>query len=278
MKDACRIISKKGCSVIVKGGHSDAVDVLYHEKFYELKGRKYAYETHGTGCTFASAITAELAKGKNLLNAVKKAKDFVDLAIKASYKPGKGPRVAFQDINAQKHRVESRLKKVVEKIEKNFYTLIPEVGTNFVYALSWASDPKDVVAIEGRIVKLKNRSKAVGGITFGGSKHVAAIVLTAMKFDSSIRSGINIKYTEHILNACEKAGLKISKFSREKEPKGVKSMEWGTAECIKAFGSVPDVIYDLGAVGKEPMIRILGKNPEDVYKKIKKILKAYSVK
>ena len=51
-------------------------------------------------------------------------------------------------------------------------------------------------------------------------------------------------------------------------------MEWGTKQAIMTCGCVPDIISDTGAVGKEPMIRVLGKNPQDVLAKIKKIIDA----
>jgi hydroxymethylpyrimidine/phosphomethylpyrimidine kinase len=41
---------------------------------------------------------------------------------------------------------------------------------------------------------------------------------------------------------------------------------------------VPDIIYDKGGMGKEPMIRILGKDPEDVMWKLKRIIEIYGVR
>jgi hydroxymethylpyrimidine/phosphomethylpyrimidine kinase len=41
-------------------------------------------------------------------------------------------------------------------------------------------------------------------------------------------------------------------------------MDWGTAYAIEKYGKVPEIIYDEGDVGKEPMIRLLGKNATDV--------------
>lgn len=55
----------------------------------------------------------------------------------------------------------------------------------------------------------------------------------------------------------------ISSFSRRDEPEGVSTMEWGVAEVKKA-GRVPDVIYDKGDVGKEAMVRLLGKDAIEV--------------
>jgi hydroxymethylpyrimidine/phosphomethylpyrimidine kinase len=63
--------------------------------------------------------------------------------------------------------------------------------------------------------------------------------------------------------------LEICTFDRAAEPPGVKTMDWGVASCCRQ--GVPDVIYDLGAVGKEAMIRILGENPDGVVKNILKL-------
>ena len=71
-------------------------------------------------------------------------------------------------------------------------------------------------------------------------------------------------------------GFLVGHFDRRLEPKRVKekegsSLEWGVGEVLKKMKRVPDFIYDEGDVGKEPMIRVLGKNPMEV---VNKILKA----
>jgi len=281
MKKACEIISQLGTSVVVKGGHMNATDILYHEgRFYEFKDKKFDFSTHGSGCTFASAITAELAKGKDLINAVKSAKEFITSAMKLSYTPGKGLRVVNPVgrllRNSEKCTVILELQKAVDMLLeiKGFHMLVPEVGTNIAYAVSNPEGIEDIAAVEGRIVKSGVKVKAVGQVTMGASKHVAKIVLTANKYDGRIRSAINLRYSREILEASRNIGFTVSDFSRREEPEGKSTMEWGTAKAIEKCGAVPDVIYDLGAVGKEPMIRLLGENPAVVIKKVEKILKA----
>jgi predicted fused transcriptional regulator/phosphomethylpyrimidine kinase len=91
-----------------------------------------------------------------------------------------------------------------------------------------------------------------------------------MNIDRSSRCAMNIKYSEGSLQNCKEAGFSISSFDRNCEPKNAGStMEWGTSEAIKQHGSVPDIIHDKGGIGKEPMIRIIGKNPKDVIDKMK---------
>jgi hydroxymethylpyrimidine/phosphomethylpyrimidine kinase len=80
-------------NVLVKGGHlaGDALDLLYMEggDVQEFSAARIdTPHTHGTGCTYSAAITAELAKGTGLLKAVSLAKTFVTEAIRSN--PGLG--------------------------------------------------------------------------------------------------------------------------------------------------------------------------------------------
>ena len=74
--------------VLIKGGHlsNSAVDILMNkDEIYILEGEKISSNnTHGTGCSLSSAIASNLAKGYSMLEAVKKAKNFVLYSIKNS--------------------------------------------------------------------------------------------------------------------------------------------------------------------------------------------------
>jgi hydroxymethylpyrimidine/phosphomethylpyrimidine kinase len=92
---ARRILAFGSAAVIVKGGHlreAEAVDLLYdgHE-FVEITGPWIdSRNTHGTGCTFASALAANLALGLALAEAARRAKDYVANAIRHGHRPGRG--------------------------------------------------------------------------------------------------------------------------------------------------------------------------------------------
>jgi hydroxymethylpyrimidine/phosphomethylpyrimidine kinase len=93
MKQAARRIADLGAaSVLVKGGHlaGDTVDVLLHEgDFYEFPAPRIdTRHTHGTGCTYSAAITAHLANGLTIPEAVTLAHAFVQRAIASA--PGLG--------------------------------------------------------------------------------------------------------------------------------------------------------------------------------------------
>ena len=95
MREAAKQIHKMGCrAVVVKGGHSegDAVDILFNGKdFFEYPApRVETKHTHGTGCTFSSAIAANLALGLSMNDAVGKTKEYINTAILHAPKLGKG--------------------------------------------------------------------------------------------------------------------------------------------------------------------------------------------
>ncbi|MED1470831.1 bifunctional hydroxymethylpyrimidine kinase/phosphomethylpyrimidine kinase [Bacillus salipaludis] len=91
-----RMIDLGAKHVVIKGGHDeileDAVDLLYDgtEFYYFNSKRILTRNTHGTGCTFSAAITAEVAKGSNVYEAVATAKEFIQAAIEADLFIGNG--------------------------------------------------------------------------------------------------------------------------------------------------------------------------------------------
>jgi hydroxymethylpyrimidine kinase/phosphomethylpyrimidine kinase len=94
MEAAARKLVEMGArAVIVKGGHMEkAVDILFDgTDVVHLAGDRPKEETlHGTGCTFASAIAAQLASGRSLMEAAMLAKAYVTKAIEKAYPIGKG--------------------------------------------------------------------------------------------------------------------------------------------------------------------------------------------
>lgn len=96
-RQAARVIRALGPkAVLLKGGHlkgeDDAVDVLVDSNGEALfhAERIYTPNTHGTGCTYASAIAANLAKGYDLREAIQRAKTYLTEAIRHSLSIGRG--------------------------------------------------------------------------------------------------------------------------------------------------------------------------------------------
>ena len=95
MKEAARRLHGFGPRfVVVKGGHlaGSPMDLLYDGRdFFPLENVRHdTPHTHGTGCTFASAIAAGLARGLGVLDAVRRAKDYITGAIRQGLPIGGG--------------------------------------------------------------------------------------------------------------------------------------------------------------------------------------------
>ena len=107
-REAAKMIHNQGAqNVIIKGGHlpniEKAIDLLYDGKIFTEfhTARIKTKNTHGTGCTFASAIAAELAKGNVIKKAVHIAKAYITTAIQSAINlnigHGHGPTNHSQD-------------------------------------------------------------------------------------------------------------------------------------------------------------------------------------
>ncbi|HMB46375.1 MAG TPA: bifunctional hydroxymethylpyrimidine kinase/phosphomethylpyrimidine kinase [Candidatus Methanoperedens sp.] len=271
-RKAARKISELGAkAVIVTGGHLNGTDILYSGgEFTQIEGKLIKGGTHGSGCTHSAVITAELSKGATLIEAAHRAKEFVEQAITRSVNIGKGAspvnQIGHTLDDAHRYRVIRNIEEAFDLIKKckEFSNLIPEVGCNIAMGIPDASSITDIAAVSGRIVRLKNEPHAVGCVAFGASSHIARIVLTAMHYNDQMRAAMNIRYSDEALAACEDIGFCIASFRREDEPEGVSTMEWGISDAVMREGKVPDVIYDKGGIGKEAMIRLLGRKAIEV--------------
>ncbi len=272
-------------AVLIKGGHGtkNADDFLFDgKKVHNFPAPKLIKKNiHGTGCVLSAAITAGLAQKLDLVSAVEKAKGFIIQSMGRAIDPGSGDLV-LEPLNglyaeAEKHRLMQKALHFIQTLKENkIGGLIPEVQSNLGLAIENARGLNDVIGIPGRIVRNGDDAYTVSPPMFGGSRHVADIVLTVMTHDSTKRAVMNIKYSDQLLDICKKLKYKIASFDRADEPKKVKalegsSLEWGTDKAIRDFGSVPDIVFDLGGFGKEEMIRVIANDCNDLLERILKI-------
>ena len=95
-RNAAKIIHQLGCQyVLITGGHlseQPGTDLLYDGRFFRMFKAEYIQteHTHGTGCTLASAIAAQLAKGKSMTDAIEAAKSYTTEAIRHGFSLGQG--------------------------------------------------------------------------------------------------------------------------------------------------------------------------------------------
>jgi hydroxymethylpyrimidine/phosphomethylpyrimidine kinase len=149
MKKAAVKIYRLGAkNVVVKGGHleGDAMDLLFDGKtFHEITAKRIdTKHTHGTGCTFASAIATGLARGDGVPEAVKRAKEYVTEAIRFGLPlgGGQGPTNHFAPVfrEGERYRCIEELKQAVARLQSGRTgNIVPEIQSNFGYALTGAS-------------------------------------------------------------------------------------------------------------------------------------------
>lgn len=302
LEDMCRgaqkILDMGPGAVLVKGGHlpgRNVTDVLVTGPEHDA-GMKVFHQSrlvhgetpsqcHGTGCALSSAIAAGLAQGAALPEAVDEARRYVRLAMRASVSVGQGQRCLAHNVLArrrgERYDVLQGLKAGYETLcSLPFASLIPEIQTNFAHALSWAEQLEEVAAFPGRIIKVGESIAAPAPPGFGASRHIARIVLTVMRYDPAHRACLNIRYTPDLAERLSGLGFQVASFDRAQEPMDKKiregsSLEWGTDHVLRQTGgAIPDAIYDRGDVGKEPVIRILGRTPEEVVEKVARLCRS----
>jgi hydroxymethylpyrimidine kinase/phosphomethylpyrimidine kinase len=277
-----RLLEMGPRAVLLKGGHLGgdlAVDTLFTEDtVIELASPRLDHKVHGAGCTLSSFIACGLALGLTTEESVREAKRRIYDSIAMSLPIGQGLRcinpLATLYKQAMRSSVIDAVHAAVTIIEDRLPPeLVPEVGMNLAYALPYPQGYDEVCGVQGRLVRAGDRVRRAGEVRFGGSRHIARVVMSALVEDPEMRCAMNLRYSESNVERLSMMGLSIGCFDRKEEPEMVSSMEWGTTEAINRSGHVPDVIYDRGGPGKEPMIRVLGKDPEQVLFKIVELMK-----
>jgi len=252
----------------------------YEFKLYQKPKLSINGNVHGTGCVFSSAITAFLAKGNPLAMAIEKAESFFDAKFQKFIElPNKG-KVIDLTISEERMEVINQIKEIYNFISKfkKFSKLIPEVRMNISGALPNATTKEDIAGIEGRITIINDYPQTSGEIKFGVSNHTARLILSAKKFDNSINYVINLKYNPTWIDLIQQnTDLELQEIIRDDQPEKIKkqefsTMQWLIKESMANIGKIPDIIWDKGAIGKEPIIRLFGKNSNDMIKKLQKIV------
>jgi hydroxymethylpyrimidine/phosphomethylpyrimidine kinase len=248
--------------VLAKGGHlpGEPVDVLTDgANAYHLPGERLAApHHHGSGCLLASAAAAGLAQGRSLPEAVRQARALTAQALKYGLPLGRGagPVNPFAPFARDLARLEvlTALKTAAARLrDEDLTPLVPEVMTNLGYAVPYAEGPQDVAAFPGRLLKTPQGLLIPAPPAVGASRHIAAVILSAMATHPDLRSAMNIKFFEGLEELAPLLHLRVA--------------AWDPVAVLQTGQAPPDLIYDRGAHGVEPMIRILGPTPMQVAEK-----------
>jgi len=268
---------------VVKGGHLDAVDVLYYKGKYSLFGgsSRIDEKIHGAGCAFSAAIAAYLAKEYSVPDAVKNAKEYVNQAINRNMAVGRGARILDTgNIKLGRTYAEKKKAAVIENLEEavarfvsdeNAYKLIPQVGANIVMGLDDAKSVSEIAGLTGRLIKDRNHVIPVGWIDYDASTTTGRVLLTARRHDTKIRAAMVLRFGEDVIAACLKAKLSAVEFDRDAQKPDGETVEYGTDYAIKLCKKVPDIVYDRGGMKKEAIVRVFGTDAINVVEKALRI-------
>ncbi|MBC7292508.1 MAG: bifunctional hydroxymethylpyrimidine kinase/phosphomethylpyrimidine kinase, partial [Thermoleophilia bacterium] len=191
-----------------------------------------------------------------------------------------GPGVRQAEL-AERARVLTELEKAGERLKTlNPVELVPAVQMNLAFALPAARAPEEVAAFPGRIGVFAGRLCFKDRPAFGASSHTARLVLAAMRRYPQVRSCLTLRCGQDVLAAAQAAGLNTYEVDRTLEPETVKEVEGRSLDhlmtrALSEASALPDAVFDRGDVGKEPILRLLGRDPSDVLDKLARLMKVW---
>ena len=272
---ACELIGKQGSSVLMKGGHFNTptvVDYLYlSSEFTKMEYPRLRKAGHGSGCVLSSFITANMAKGLDIVNAVLKSRELIQESISSQYAIGKGDVVVntmvklkgdtdkFQVLDA----LDAAAAKIVDTVPDE---LVPKGGMNIAMALKDAAGPEEIAAIDKRMVVHNGILRKNGPAKFGTAEGLSYILLTVMKHSPETRCIMSIAYGDDIMDVMEEVGMTSVTAEMGKD-----KFSEATEKALRKCKGIPDAIVDKGPK-KDRVIRILAKDTEDMLAKLEEIL------
>ncbi|MDW8083661.1 MAG: thiamine-phosphate synthase family protein [Candidatus Caldarchaeum sp.] len=182
-------------------------------------------------------------------------------------------RIFTAEFDDEKTKILKELEKYVKKLESSrwFAKLIPQVGTNLVYSVENPKSVDDVAGVVGRIVAVDDEVRSVGKPAFGGSHHLALVLLTARKFDRKIRAAVNLNYSENMKRALDKAGLAYAIVAPHTTTITDETVLLDLESVSRSFEKFPEAIVHGGGVGYEPITYLFAEDLEKLFEKVLKL-------
>lgn len=288
------ILDKGPEAVLIKGGHFDSpvvtdwLLVRGHKPVPLMHHRVDTKNLHGTGCTLSAAIATGLGQGLELIPAVTRAQKFLNLGLRAGFDlgQGSGPVNHAAPLLKDRARVEvlsltDRAGRVLEAMP-GLARLIPETGLNLALALPFADGPEEVAAFSARVVRTRTGRVLVPGCPeFGASVHMARTVLAARRVNPDIDCAANIRLDEEVLRACRACKLEEAWTDRSREPglvreSGREAPDGGVYQALDAHPHPArvDLVCDRGELGREPLIRLLGRDMDQLLDRLARVAAA----
>jgi len=157
-----------------------------------------------------------------------------------------------------------------------FAAVMPEVSVNLACVAGDAKSPSEVVAIPGRIVKVKERSKAMLPPEAGASAHMSRMLLLARSRMPEHRACINVRYDARLGTLLTEAGLRLLTIGRHSSL-GARDATVDALERMLKSEQLPfDAVVEEGGSGIEPNVYLFARGAQEVARVAIRLAKAYS--
>lgn len=245
-------------AVLSTGGHAtEPVDLLVADRVHRWPFRRRALPNpaagRGKGCELATRVSALLAKGLGLEEAVpialRRLHDRLDHEARwAATTHAQGRQLPHYELV---------LERLLGQLQPS---CVPEVGMNMAYAPSGCRGPEAVLGLAGRITIAGDGFAVTGRPRPGGPHHTGRIAWTAHALVGHEVWVLNHRWSPRVARL-ERDHVAMD---RRDEPPRESTMEWMTKSAVEKMGRLPAFISDSGKPGKEAMIRILASSPEEL--------------
>lgn len=180
--------------------------------------------------------------------------------------------------NGEKEAAVSEVAEAVKMLEgsSHFVAVMPEVSVNIACAAGDASTPADVVAIPGRVVRVRGRAKAMLPPEAGASVHMARVLLLARTRLPELRACINLRFDMKMAGVMGRAGLRALTITGTPRP-GLDDPTVGALEDkLRSTRGRFDAVIETGGGGIEPNVYLFAKGAREVADLAIRLARRYS--
>lgn len=290
---AARLLLKMGPkAVLIKGGHAESVaatDWFVSQGADPIPFMQQRVDTdctHGTGCTLSAAIATGLGQGMEIGAAIKRAQEYLNLALRAGYRLGEGGGPPNHLAPWIKEKAKSGVLSDLDSFGRHLasltglLTVLPRVRTNIAIALPHADNLMEVAGYTGGIVGTRHGDVIMAGYpAFGASVYTGSVLLAVRRFRPDLRCALTIGLKPGVKKALEMAGMETVWIDRDSKPDYIKEEdggveEWGAFEAMKNCKALEAVraVGDPGGVGREPLVRLLAEDISSLMAMLSRII------
>jgi predicted fused transcriptional regulator/phosphomethylpyrimidine kinase/predicted transcriptional regulator len=157
-----------------------------------------------------------------------------------------------------------------------FVTVMPEVSVNIACAAGTATTTADIVAIPGRIVRVRDRAKAMLPPEAGASAHMSRVLLLVRNRRHELRACLNLLYDQKMAGVIRRAGLRTLSIGSYSHYGAADPTAEAIEEKLKRAPLSFDAIIDEGRSGIEPNVYLFAKGAREVAEIALRLARAYS--